>query len=52
VLLTTDPHYGTQYVRERSWRFDVIFCFTLKAELQVFFSFHSSGGSRVVPCAL
>ena len=36
-VLLIDLHYGMQYVRERSWRFDVTFCFLLKAELQVIF---------------
>ena len=44
VLLTTDPHYGTQYVREYSWRFDI---FTLHSDTQggtsSFFFFHSPG---------
>jgi hypothetical protein len=46
-VLLIDLHYGMQYVRERSWRFDVTFLLFTQGGTKLFFSLHSSGGSRV-----
>lgn len=37
MLLTTDPHYGMQYVREHSWRFDMIFLLYTQGGTSSFF---------------